>query len=110
MPALLAGIDCVGMRLCVRLKHFRRLAMDERTRDLVIFALIGIVAGFLASLIVGGDGLIRYLITGVIGAFVGGYLFRALGVNLGINNALLSQIVTATIGAIVIVLLARLIA
>ena len=84
--------------------------MDERTRDLVIFALIGIVAGFLASLIVGGDGLIRYLITGVIGAFVGGYLFRALGVNLGINNALLSQIVTATIGAIVIVLLARLIA
>ncbi len=84
--------------------------MNEQTRDLVIFALIGIVAGFLASLVVGGDGLVRYLITGVIGAFVGGYLFRALDINLGIGNPLISQIVTAAIGAVVVVLLARLIA
>ncbi len=84
--------------------------MDSQTRDLIIFALIGIVAGFLASLVVGGDGLIRYLITGIIGAFVGGYLFRALGINLGIENPLVSQIITAAVGAIVIVLLARLIA
>lgn len=84
--------------------------MDSQTRDLIIFALIGIVAGFLASLVVGGDGLIRYLITGIIGAFVGGYLFRALGINLGIGNALVSQIITAAVGAIVVVILARLIA
>ncbi len=84
--------------------------MDSQTRDLVVFAVIGIIAGFLASLIVGGDGLIRYLITGIIGAFVGGYLFRALGINLGIGNAFLSEVVTAAVGAIVIVLLARLIA
>jgi uncharacterized membrane protein YeaQ/YmgE (transglycosylase-associated protein family) len=84
--------------------------MNEQTRDLVIFALIGIVAGFLASLVVGGDGLVRYLITGIIGAFVGGYLFRALDINLGIGNPLISQIVTAAIGAVVVVLLARLIA
>jgi uncharacterized membrane protein YeaQ/YmgE (transglycosylase-associated protein family) len=84
--------------------------MDSQTRDLLVFALIGIIAGYLASLVVGGDGLIRYLITGIIGAFVGGYLFRALGVDLGIRNALVSQIVTAAIGAIVVVLAARLIA
>ncbi|CAA2140120.1 GlsB/YeaQ/YmgE family stress response membrane protein [Hyphomicrobium sp. ghe19] len=84
--------------------------MDSQTRDLVVFAIIGIIAGFLASLVVGGDGLIRYLITGIIGAFVGGYLFRALGINLGIRNAFVSEIVTAAIGAIVIVLVARLIA
>jgi uncharacterized membrane protein YeaQ/YmgE (transglycosylase-associated protein family) len=84
--------------------------MDSQTRDLLVFALIGIVAGFLASLVVGGDGLIRYLITGIIGAFVGGYLFKALGINLGIRNELLSQILTAAFGAIVVVLLARLIA
>jgi uncharacterized membrane protein YeaQ/YmgE (transglycosylase-associated protein family) len=84
--------------------------MNEQTRDLIIFALIGIVAGFLASLVVGGDGLIRYLVTGIVGAFVGGYLFRALNINLGIGNPLISQIVTAAIGAIVVVLLARLIA
>ena len=84
--------------------------MNEQSRDLIIFALIGIVAGFLASIVVGGDGLIRYLVTGIIGAFVGGYLFKALGINLGIGNPLISQIVTAAIGAIVVVLLARLIA
>lgn len=84
--------------------------MDSQTRDLVVFAIIGIIVSFLASLVVGGDGLIRYLITGIIGAFVGGYLFRALGINLGIRNAFVSEIVTAAIGAIVIVLVARLIA
>lgn len=84
--------------------------MDEQTRDLVVFALVGLVAGFLASIIVGGDGLIRYLITGLIGSFVGGYLLRALGINLGIGNQFLSQIATATIGAIVVVLIARLLA
>jgi uncharacterized membrane protein YeaQ/YmgE (transglycosylase-associated protein family) len=84
--------------------------MDGQTRDLIVFAVVGIIAGFLASLVVGGDGLIRYLITGIIGAFVGGYLFRALGINLGIGNAFLSEVVTAAVGAIVIVILARLIA
>lgn len=84
--------------------------MDEQTRALVVFAVIGIVAGFLASFIVGGGGIIRYLISGVIGSFVGGYLLNALGINLGIRNALASQIATATIGAIVVVLLAKMIA
>jgi uncharacterized membrane protein YeaQ/YmgE (transglycosylase-associated protein family) len=84
--------------------------MDYKTRDILVFAVIGIVAGFLASIIVGGSGLIQYLLSGVIGAFVGGYLLKALGVDLGIRHALASQIVTATIGAIVVVLLARLIA
>jgi uncharacterized membrane protein YeaQ/YmgE (transglycosylase-associated protein family) len=84
--------------------------MDEQTRDLIVFAIVGLVAGFLASIVVGGDGLIRYLVTGIIGAYVGGYLFKAMGVNLGIGNAFISQVVTAAIGAIIIVLLARLIA
>ena len=84
--------------------------MDERTRALVVFAIIGLIAGFLASVVVGGSGLIRYLLSGVIGAFVGGYLLNALGINLGIRNALASQIATATIGAIVVTLLARIIA
>ena len=83
--------------------------MNADTRALVVFLLIGLVAGWLASFIVGGGGLIRYLVSGVIGAFVGGFLLNSLGVNLGIKNPLASQIVTSTIGAIVVVLLARLI-
>lgn len=84
--------------------------MDPQIRALLVLAAIGIVAGFLASILIGGGGLIQYLLSGVIGAFVGSYLLGALGVNLGIKNELASQIVTATIGAIVVVLLARLIA
>lgn len=83
--------------------------MNEQTRAIVLFLVIGLVAGFLASILIGGDGLLHYVISGVIGSFVGGYLLNALGVNLGIANPLVNQIVTSTIGAIVVVLLARLI-
>ncbi|HRY06027.1 MAG TPA: GlsB/YeaQ/YmgE family stress response membrane protein [Hyphomicrobiaceae bacterium] len=83
--------------------------MNADSKALVVFLLIGLVAGWLASFIVGGGGLIRYLVSGVIGAFVGGFLLNAIGVNLGIKNPLASQIVTSTIGAIVVVLLARMI-
>lgn len=84
--------------------------MDEKTRAIVVFVLIGIAAGWLASILVGGSGLIRYLVSGVLGSFVGGFLLNALGINLGIRNAFISQIVTAAIGAVVVVLAARLIA
>lgn len=80
------------------------------TRSVLIFLGIGILAGFLASLIVGGGGLITYLVSGVIGSFVGGYLFSALKINLGIRNDLIRQIITSTVGAIIVLLLARLIA
>ncbi len=83
---------------------------SNNTRAIVIFLVIGLIAGWLASWVVGGGGLLTYLISGVIGAFVGGYLFSALKVNLPIRNAWLSQIVTATVGAIIVVIVARLIA
>ncbi len=84
--------------------------MDDQTRAIAVMAIVGIVAGFLASIVVGGDGgLIQYLISGIVGAFVGGFLLSSLGVRLGITNPLVAQIVTATIGAMVVVLLARLI-
>jgi uncharacterized membrane protein YeaQ/YmgE (transglycosylase-associated protein family) len=85
------------------------MKMDAQT--LIVMAVIGVVAGFLASLLVGGSGgLLRYLVTGIIGSFVGGYLLNAAGVNLGIKNALASLIATSTIGAIVVVILARILA
>jgi uncharacterized membrane protein YeaQ/YmgE (transglycosylase-associated protein family) len=83
---------------------------DENVRNIVIFLVIGLIAGWLASWIVGGGGLLTYLISGILGAFVGGYLFTALKINLPIRNVWLSQIVTATVGAIIVVIVARLIA
>lgn len=77
---------------------------------LLIFLAIGLVAGWLASLVLGGGGLVRNLIVGVIGAVVGGWLLSAVGVTLPVDNALLSQVITATIGAIVVIVVARVIA
>ncbi|MEM7425064.1 MAG: GlsB/YeaQ/YmgE family stress response membrane protein [Pseudomonadota bacterium] len=83
--------------------------MDART--LIIMLIVGVVAGFLASVVVGGGGgLIRYLIIGLIGSFAGGFLFKQLVISLGIGNQMVREIIVATIGAIIVVLLARLIA
>jgi uncharacterized membrane protein YeaQ/YmgE (transglycosylase-associated protein family) len=85
--------------------------MDIDTRALLIFVFIGIVAGFIASLLLGGGGgLLRYLLTGIIGAFVGGYLFDVLTIALCFRSKIASEIVTASVGAVIVVLLARFIA
>ena len=84
--------------------------MNMNTQQIVTIVIIGIVAGFLASLVVGGGGLLRYLITGVLGAFVGGWIFNAAGWKLNLGSKIVDQIAISAIGAIVLVLLARLIA
>ena len=82
---------------------------DDTVRHVVVFLVIGAIAGWLASWIVGGSGLLGYLLSGVLGALVGGYLFTALRIKLPIRNVWLSQIVTATVGAIIVVIIAKLI-
>jgi uncharacterized membrane protein YeaQ/YmgE (transglycosylase-associated protein family) len=84
--------------------------MSVGMTELLIFLAIGLVAGWLAGLVLGGGGLLRNLLVGIIGAFVGGWLLSALNISLPIGNVLVSQIITATIGAIVVLALARIIA
>jgi uncharacterized membrane protein YeaQ/YmgE (transglycosylase-associated protein family) len=76
---------------------------------LIIWILVGAVAGWLAGLIVkgGGFGLFGDIIVGIVGAFAGGWLLPRLGVFLG--DGLVGVIVSATIGAIVLLLVLRLI-
>jgi uncharacterized membrane protein YeaQ/YmgE (transglycosylase-associated protein family) len=72
------------------------------------FIIIGIAAGWLAGQLMkgGGFGLVGDLVIGVIGAFIGGWLFGALGISAG---GLIGSLVTATIGAVVLLFLIRLI-
>lgn len=77
--------------------------------SLIAIALIGIVAGWLASFIVGGGGLLKYLIWGVLGSIVGGVLLPTFGITIETGTALLDTIIVSTIGAIVLVFAARLI-
>ena len=76
---------------------------------LLIFLVVGIVAGWLASQIVRGTGLglAGDLIIGVAGAFVGGFLLPQLGVRLGAG--LLADVLNATIGAALLLVMLRLV-
>jgi uncharacterized membrane protein YeaQ/YmgE (transglycosylase-associated protein family) len=86
------------------------IPMNVDMTALLIFLGIGLVAGWLASLVLGGGGLLRNLIVGVIGAFVGGWLLSVANISLPVGNALLAQILQATIGAIVVIVVARVVA
>ena len=76
--------------------------------DIVTWLVVGLVAGVLASLVMGGVGLIGDIIIGIVGAFVGGWLFRQLGVTTPFGG-LAGTIFTAFVGAVVLLFLLRLV-
>jgi len=73
------------------------------------FLIVGLIAGWLAGVLVkgGGFGLIGDLVVGVVGAFLGGWLFSMFGVAAG--GGLIGSIIVATVGAVVLLLIVRLI-
>ena len=85
------------------------MVIDTQLEIILIWLAIGAVAGVLAGMIVkgGGFGLFGDIIVGIIGAFVGGWLLPRLGVHLG--DGLVPVIASATIGAVVLLLVLRLI-
>ena len=84
--------------------------MSQDPMQLLIFLAIGLAAGWLAGLVMGGGGLLRNLVAGVIGVFVGGYVMRLANINLPIDNPYLSQIITGAIGAVIVIVVARIVA
>ena len=80
----------------------------------IVMALTGLIAGWIAGLLLGGGGLFRNLIVGIIGAFVGGFLVQQglLKIPYDFNTIIPTygnQIAVSTVGAILIVILARII-
>lgn len=76
---------------------------------IVIWIVIGLIAGWLATQILGGrGGLLRNLAVGLIGAIVGGILFDQLG--LVLKPGFLGELISATVGAVVFLLIWRAIA
>jgi uncharacterized membrane protein YeaQ/YmgE (transglycosylase-associated protein family) len=73
---------------------------------LIWFLVVGLVAGWLAGQFMKGSGygVIGDVLLGVVGAFVGGFLFRLVGLS---AHGTLGSIVMATIGAMVLVALVR---
>lgn len=76
---------------------------------LILFILIGLAAGWLAGQVVkgGGYGVVVDIVVGVIGALIGGFVFQRSGVFAGAG--LLGSLIVATIGAIILLFVLRLI-
>ena len=84
--------------------------MNLSNESLLVILLVGIVAGWLAGKIVdgGGFGLVGDLIVGVLGAFIGDWVLPRLNIHLGVG--MVSLILNATIGAIVLLVILRAVA
>ena len=76
--------------------------------SLLVFLLVGAVAGWLAGLLVKGSGfgILGDIVVGIIGAFVAGWLFPTLGVSLG--SGIVAAILHAAIGAVLFLVVLRL--
>jgi len=79
-------------------------------QNIVVVIVFGLVVGWLASLIVGGGSIVKYIIWGLLGSVLGGIIVPAAGINIDLGHPLVSTIAVSTIGAVVLVLVARLIA
>jgi len=77
---------------------------------LIVTLIIGAIAGWLAGVIVqgAGFGLLWNIIIGIAGAFIAGFLFPRLGLGLTLGGGVIGAIVTAALGAIVLLLIVNL--
>jgi len=75
---------------------------------LLLFIVIGLIAGWLAGVLVrgGGFGVLGDIVVGVLGAVIGGYFFGRVGLG---GSGMLGEILIATAGAILLIFVLRLI-
>jgi uncharacterized membrane protein YeaQ/YmgE (transglycosylase-associated protein family) len=80
------------------------------SESLLVILFVGLVAGWLAGKIVrgAGYGIIGDIIIGIAGAFIASWLFPKLGIAIG-TGGLVREIIYSAIGAIVLLLIVRLI-
>jgi uncharacterized membrane protein YeaQ/YmgE (transglycosylase-associated protein family) len=77
--------------------------------SLIVILFVGLVAGWLAGKVVRGTGfgLIGDIVVGIAGAFVASWLFPKLGIHIG--TGLVSEIIYSAIGAVLLLLIVRLV-
>jgi uncharacterized membrane protein YeaQ/YmgE (transglycosylase-associated protein family) len=82
--------------------------MHMSNESLLVIVAVGLVAGWLAGKIVrgAGFGLIGDIVVGIVGAFIGHWLLPRLGILLG--SGIISSIANATIGAVLLLFVIRL--
>src|SRR5881296_1240108 len=80
---------------------------DVSLSAVIWWIVVGLIAGFLASMVMrgGGYGIVGDIIVGIIGAFLGGWLFSLLGI--GAGGGLIGSIIVAFIGACILIAILR---
>lgn len=81
--------------------------------SIIVWIIIGGIAGWLASIVMRtnrSQGMLTDIIVGIIGGFVGGWLLTALGVGGAVTGLNVASLLTAFIGAVVLLAVLRLFA
>jgi uncharacterized membrane protein YeaQ/YmgE (transglycosylase-associated protein family) len=75
---------------------------QEKRMSVIAWIILGLIAGFIASKIVNkeGEGLFLDIILGIVGAVVGGFIFRTFGMS-GVTGLNLYSLLIAIVGAVV---------
>lgn len=79
--------------------------------NILVWIIIGAVAGWLASIVMktnAQQGLLADIVVGIIGGFLGGWLLDLLGVGGAVTGLNLGSLLTAFIGAVVLLAILRL--
>lgn len=76
--------------------------------SLIVLLVVGLIAGWLASMVIAvrGVNLLGYILIGVVGAFIGGFLFSAVGIA---AYGFIGSIVSAFVGSVVLLFIVKLI-
>jgi uncharacterized membrane protein YeaQ/YmgE (transglycosylase-associated protein family) len=79
--------------------------------NVLVWIILGAIAGWLASIVMktnSSQGLLTDIIVGILGAFIGGFVLNLIpGVNAGVSGLNLGSILTAFIGAVILLALVR---
>ncbi len=78
--------------------------------DIILWVVLGALAGWLASIITGNDarqGWLGNIVVGIIGAFIGGFLLRLFGTDAGVSGFNISSLLTAILGAVILLALTK---
>ena len=81
------------------------------TQSIIVVLVLGAVAGWLGGLIFqgGGLGLLGNIVVGIIGGFIGYWLLPKLGVHINTGTPWLNYVLTAAIGAVVLLALVNIV-
>jgi uncharacterized membrane protein YeaQ/YmgE (transglycosylase-associated protein family) len=80
--------------------------------NLIVWIIVGAIAGWLASIVMKTNrqqGLVEDIIVGIVGGFIGGILLNALNIGGAVTGLNIASILTAFIGAIVLLALLRMV-